>query len=81
MKSIKILKQWYYESGQDAYNEEQRIIKEYKEHRYTKGKLLLTGNTELFNTNVLKEHNDEIYMSQANAQKLCQLLNDGIVEF
>lgn len=81
LKSINILKEWYYEYGQDAYNEEQRILKDYKQYKYTKGKPLLTGNTELFNTNVLKEYNDEIYMPQQNAEKLCDLLNSGIVEF
>lgn len=81
LKSIKILREWYYENGQDAYNEEQRILKKYRKYKYTKGKLLLTGNTELFNTNILEEHKDEIYMSQANATKLAQLMNDGIVKF
>ena len=55
MKSIKILKQWYYESGQDAYNEEQRILKEFKEFKYIGPDVLSSGNTELFTDNVFSK--------------------------
>ena len=46
-----IISVWY-ESGEDCYNEEQRILKQYKQYKYTGVPLLTTGNTELFNENI-----------------------------
>lgn len=47
-----IISVWY-ENGAECYAEEQRILKEYKQHKYTGPDLLKTGNTELFNTDIL----------------------------
>ena len=53
MQYINILKTWHYSNGEDAYDEEQRILKEFKQFKYTGPDLLKSGNTELFNTDVL----------------------------
>lgn len=50
---ITILHQVWYRNGQEAYNEEQRILKQYKEFKYIGADVLSSGNTELFTTNVL----------------------------
>lgn len=42
-----------FDLGQDAYDEEQRILKQYKQYKYTGPKLLVSGNTELFHTDLL----------------------------
>ena len=53
---IKVLKIWEYPIGEDAYNTEQRILKEYKQYKYIGSPLLTSGNTELFNYDVLQLH-------------------------
>jgi serine/threonine-protein kinase RIO1 len=51
---IKVLKVWSYPLGIDAYNEEQRIIKEFKDARYTGDDLLDGARTaEMFRYDVL----------------------------
>ena len=52
-KLITVLHQIHYKSGQDAYNEEQRILKQFKEFKYIGPDILKSGNTELFTVNVL----------------------------
>lgn len=52
MQYITILKEQYYEMGQDAYDEEQRILKQFKEFKYIGPNLLQSGNTELFIVNI-----------------------------
>jgi hypothetical protein len=54
MKYIQVLSIWNYESGLDAYNKEQELLKTHKEHRYIGEPLLLSGNTEIFTKNILK---------------------------
>lgn len=51
---IKIVKTWYYENGTDALNEETRILKEFKQYRYT-GLPLLSGTktSEMFYKDIL----------------------------
>lgn len=49
---IKVLQQIKYKLGKDAYNEEQRILKKFKESKYTGPNLLKAGNTELFNIDI-----------------------------
>ena len=44
-----------YSTGQEAYEEEQRILKEFKDFKYIGTDLLESGNTELFNTDVLNK--------------------------
>lgn len=57
MKYITVLHQVHYKSGQDAYNEEQRILKQFKEFKYIGPPLLKSnGNTELFNCDILNIH-------------------------
>ena len=53
LSKIEIVKQRTYEVGQDAYDEEQRILKQYKEFKYVGPPVLESGNTELFVTNIL----------------------------
>lgn len=52
---ITVLHQVHYKSGQDAYNEEQRILKQFKEFKYTGPDVLSSGNTELFTDNVFSK--------------------------
>lgn len=53
MQYITVLHQIHYKSGQDAYNEEQRILKEFKEFKYIGPDILKSGNTELFMKDIL----------------------------
>ena len=55
MEHITIMYQIHYKNGQDAYTEEQRILKQYKEFKYTGPNLLKSGNTELFIKDILNE--------------------------
>ena len=50
---IKVISTTSYARGEDAYNEEQKLLKEYKEYRYTGPNILVSGNTELFTKDVL----------------------------
>jgi hypothetical protein len=43
----------YFESGEDCYNEEQRILKEFYEFRYIGLPVLSSGNTEMFVKDIL----------------------------
>ena len=52
LQCVEILATRYYDAGEDAYNMEQQVLKEYKEFQYSGEKLLLTGNTELFNKDI-----------------------------
>ena len=53
LQVIEVLKTWYYIKGYEASEEEQRILKEYKEYKYTGDNLLTSGNTELFCKDIL----------------------------
>jgi hypothetical protein len=53
LKKIIIVKTWYYKVGKDALKIEQFILNHYKKFKYTNEPLLESGNTELFNCNVL----------------------------
>lgn len=48
-----ILQETHYENGIDAYNEEQRLHKLYKEFQYLGESIMKNGNTELFTKDVL----------------------------
>ena len=56
LAKIEVIKQIYYEIGQDAYNKEQRILKEFKESKYTGANILDSGNTELFTKAILSNN-------------------------
>ena len=53
LELIKVIKIWEYPIGQDAYKQEQRILKLHKDNKYSGVSLLSSGNTELFNFDVL----------------------------
>jgi len=53
LSSIEIIKIWKYDIGYDAYNKEQEILREFKDARYNGDPLLKSGNTELFNSDIL----------------------------
>lgn len=53
LEHIKVIKIWEYPLGIDAYKIEQRILKEYKDLKYTGKSLLSSGNSELFSEDVL----------------------------
>lgn len=50
---IKIIKTWDYPIGKYARDAEKTILKEYSEYSYTGSKLLKSGHTEMFNTDIL----------------------------
>ena len=54
LQIIEIVKTWYYKIGSDAYDKEQEILKKHKEFQYSGPAILLNGNTELFNKDVLE---------------------------
>lgn len=53
-KTIKILVETYFDSGQDAYNLEQQILKEFENQRVNGNGFLKQGNTELFLEDILQ---------------------------
>ncbi len=53
LKSIEIVKEWYYDLGFDAYFAEQNILQSFKDAKYTGDSLLESGNSELFYYDVL----------------------------
>lgn len=50
---IRVISITKYERGEDAYNEEQKLLKQYKDYRYEGPNILKSGNTELFTKDVL----------------------------
>jgi len=54
LEKITVLKVWEYDIGAHAYEREQEILKEFSEYKYEGVPLLVTGNTELFNKDVLQ---------------------------
>ena len=53
MDIIKIIKVWKFANGQECYDKEQEIIKEYSEYLYSGDNLLKNGNSELFSKDIL----------------------------
>lgn len=53
LSKIEVVKLTEYNTGQDAYNEEQRILKQFKEYQYIGPDILTSGNTELFTIDIL----------------------------
>jgi len=51
---IEVVKTWYYESGKDARDREQEVLSKYKTMKYIGEHLLSSGNTEIFNKDVLE---------------------------
>lgn len=65
LKTIEVIHTWHYKNGKDCYMQEQDILKKYVKYKYTGPDLLVSGNTELFNCDVLaldKESANEIPM-------------------
>lgn len=52
---IKVISITEYQKGEDAYNEEQKLLKQYKKYSYIGEDILKSGNTELFIVDVLRE--------------------------
>lgn len=50
---VTVLAEWRYSTGKEAYREEQRLLKKYKRKRYHGQRLLFSGNSELFKSDVL----------------------------
>lgn len=53
MRLINVIKTWDFVSGEDARTKETKILKRYKEFRYVGDDILSSGNSELFNVDVL----------------------------
>lgn len=60
LKSIQVLKVWYFENGSKCREMEQRILKKYREYKYTGKPLLASGNTELFIKDIFEGNYNEI---------------------
>ena len=56
LKKIEVLNIVKYDVGLDAYNEEQRILKQYSSYKYVGIDILKDGNTELFTEDILKDY-------------------------
>lgn len=54
LEKIQIIRIWKFENGKEARDLETRILRQFKKFKYTGPDLLQTGNSELFNTDVLK---------------------------
>lgn len=64
---ITVLHQVHYKSGQDAYNEEQRILKQFKEFKYIGPDVLSSGNTELFVADIFGYNQKDMVTMPNNA--------------
>ena len=53
LDKIEIVKEWYFEIGQAAFDQEFSILREFKEYIYSGPDVLASGNTELFTRDVL----------------------------
>lgn len=53
LEKIEIVRTWHYESGQECYETEQKILKDFSSMRYIGPKLLQSGNTEIFVSDIL----------------------------
>jgi len=56
LKAIEVVWTKHYDNGEDCYNEEQGILKEFQEFKYQGPPILTSGNTELLTTDILKEY-------------------------
>lgn len=52
---IQVISEEKFDLGKDALEKEQNILQKYKEYKYTGNDLLKSGNTELFNIDILKK--------------------------
>ena len=52
LKKIKVIKEWTFEDGAKAFVVEKQILNENKQSKYTGPKLLNSGHTEMFNTDI-----------------------------
>ncbi len=57
MDNISVIAQWYFTSGINALSREQEILKEYSDFQYQGEPILSSGNTELFDSDVLDLEN------------------------
>lgn len=53
IKYIRIIKEFWYETGHEAFNQEQKIIKEFSFAKWKEGNLIESGYTEMFKYDVL----------------------------
>ena len=53
LQIIEVLKTWYFEYGKECYAKEQKYLKEYYQYKYDKEPILESGNSELFNIDIL----------------------------
>lgn len=58
LQKIEVVQYWHYDKAEKALNKETKIKQLCKNYRYTGTNLLSSGNTELFNINILKEIKD-----------------------
>lgn len=57
LTTIQVIKEWIFEDGADAFDYEQTILNTNKRLRYNGPKILTSGNSELFNQNILEDIN------------------------
>lgn len=58
LSTIKVIQVWEYQNGYECKEKEQEILKEFKDNKYKGSELLTTGNTELFNIDILGLDNE-----------------------
>jgi hypothetical protein len=54
MDSISVITQWHFLKGIDALNREREILKQYLAFQYQGEPILSSGNTELFDSDILE---------------------------
>lgn len=59
--NLQVIKEWYFEDGYECYQQEQKILKKFKDFKYTGPSLLVNGNTETFNRDILMLDTDFNY--------------------
>lgn len=53
LSTFTVIKTWSFQTGKEAFEQEQTILKQYSKDKYNGPKLLNSGNSELFNKNIL----------------------------
>jgi len=71
LENLEFIKTWYFSTGRAAHNLEQEVIAQHKRYRYKGKPVLSSGNTELFNADIL----DGIELLIKSAERLERFLD------
>ena len=64
---IEVIKTWNFDSGKQAYDAEQVILKKFCNNKYTGQPLLESGNTDLFNIDIISQILEELDATTTNS--------------